>query len=203
MSCAGYSPTMLNEPRRGASCVGCGRKGERWKRGWGRNLLKVSPQLAQLHPDPHLTRCINQSSLVPYVIQLPCPAAPQATAAQPFQHIVMRLAGLIAEPVAAGDPPVARGVHQVIVLLDDAAFLVAMILAELADPVPERGEHPQASRREGIPDFVDAGFDGGFGGLQRQAQFAVHFHQCAAVDLRAAQTARIYYARDPLPNRFD
>jgi hypothetical protein len=36
------------------------------------------------------------------------------------------------EPVASGDPPIARGVHQVIVFLDDPAFLVAVILSELA-----------------------------------------------------------------------
>src|ERR1039458_9355733 len=115
----------------------------------------------------------------------------------------MRLAGRIAEPVAAGDPPVARGVHEVIVFLDDLAFLVAVILAELADPVVEWREDPEPSRRERVPDFIDTAFDGVHRRLQVQPQLAVHFHQCAAVDLRAAQTARIYYARDPFPHRFD
>src|ERR1022692_2757728 len=77
------------------------------------------------------------------------------------------------------------------------------ILAELAQPVRKRVEDPEPSRREGIPDFVDAGFHRVRRRLQVQAQFAVHFHQCAAVDLRTAQTARIYYARDPIPHRLD
>src|ERR1039458_1314648 len=64
------------------------------------------------------------------------PAAAHATtAAQAFHQIVIRLGRGIREAVASGDPPVPHSVHEVIVFLDDLAFLVAVILAELAHPV--------------------------------------------------------------------
>src|ERR1017187_5473814 len=131
------------------------------------------------------------------------PAPFHAPAAQPFEHIGLEFGRGIGELIASRDPPVARGVHEVIVFLDDLAFLVAMILAELAQPVRKRVEDLQAPGRERVPDFIDTAFDGVHRRLQVQPQLAVHFHERATVDLRAAQTARIYYARDPLPNRFD
>src|ERR1019366_4792923 len=64
------------------------------------------------------------------------PAAAHATtAAQAFHQIVIRLGRGIREAVASRDPPVPHSVHEVIVFLDDLAFLVAVILAELAHPV--------------------------------------------------------------------
>src|ERR1019366_2851345 len=111
------------------------------------------------------------------------PAAPQATVAQPFEHIGVEFCRGIGQPVASRDPPVPHSVHEVIVFLDDLALLVAMILAELAQPVRKRVEDLQAPGRERVPDFIDAAFDGVHRRLQVQPQLAVHFHERATVDL--------------------
>ena len=46
---------------------------------------------------------------------------------------------------------VSHGIHQVIVLLDDLALLVAPVKLHLFRPMDERGEYAQLLRRERVP----------------------------------------------------
>jgi hypothetical protein len=59
----------------------------------------------------------------------------------------------------AGHDEVAGRVHQVIVLLDDGAFLVAPVQAVFAEPVLQGAEDLEAPRRQALPDIEQAGLD--------------------------------------------
>src|SRR5271155_1733919 len=98
---------------------------------------------------------------------------------------------------------VARGVHEVIVLLDHDTLLIATVEAHLFEPVRQRAEYSQLLRREHVPGRYQPGHDGVVGLADVQSEVSVGVDQQLTVGPARLLGGRVNHSGDPLPATVD